>query len=111
MYSSILFILREVFPTYSSWQYVRISAKLEIGYLVVSIFNVIMEDTTWYFAEQERQVVDNGVKRVSAQLVDNGVKRVSAQVVDNGVKRTHITETQGIYYTAPYGQNKLEIYQ
>ena len=49
--SSLAFILREIFPLYSSWKYANVAEKYEIGYLIISIVKCILEDLSWYFAE------------------------------------------------------------
>ena len=63
--SCLLFTLREIFPLYSSWQYKNISDKYEIGYLIISIFNSVLQDTTWYFKETA-STDDLSTQRISA---------------------------------------------
>jgi hypothetical protein len=63
LYCCILFILRDLFPAYDSWRYEKVSQKFEIGLQIVSLFNAVMEDTTWYFMEE--CVESSDAKRVS----------------------------------------------
>jgi hypothetical protein len=50
--SSVLFIIRELFSSYSSWRYSNIDQKLQIGNKIIIILNTIMEDIMWYNEEQ-----------------------------------------------------------
>lgn len=50
----VTFILRELFPAYSSWRYVRIDQKFQIGLRSLQIFNTIMRDITWSHLQASR---------------------------------------------------------
>ena len=63
--SSIMFILRELFSSYSSWRYANIDHKLQIGNNILKIFNAIMEDLTWY--NQECDVASESKARAEAR--------------------------------------------
>ncbi|KAI8620211.1 nucleoporin subcomplex protein binding to Pom34-domain-containing protein [Chytriomyces sp. MP71] len=44
--SCVKYIHSEVFPTYNSWRYAKLSDKLNIGLKVLQIFNVVLRDFT-----------------------------------------------------------------
>ncbi|KAJ3039934.1 hypothetical protein HDV00_011600 [Rhizophlyctis rosea] len=56
LYSSVVYIHREIFPTYSGWRYVRISDKIDIGLKILQIFNMILRDTTWVREDRRANV-------------------------------------------------------
>ena len=47
LYSCIVFIHSDIFPTYSSWRYESIQDRLDIGLGVLNICNLILSDYTW----------------------------------------------------------------
>jgi hypothetical protein len=53
LFSCIPFVLREIFPVYGGWKYVRIHEKFEIGLIILQILTLIVRNTRWYFMEQD----------------------------------------------------------
>jgi hypothetical protein len=76
LHCSLVFILSDIFPSYDSWRYEKIYQKFEIGLLIVSVFNAVMEDTTCYYTEERQKhpcniqklVIESFVERPSYQL-------------------------------------------
>ncbi|KAJ3000393.1 hypothetical protein HDV02_005753 [Globomyces sp. JEL0801] len=65
LYSCITFIIRDVFPVYASWRYVHIHQKFQIGLIILTILNNIMNDTTWYFEQIDESHKEKSEKKVS----------------------------------------------
>jgi hypothetical protein len=64
IYNSLVFILRDIFPTCSSWRFVHIYEKFQVNLVIMQILNCIMDDTSWYHFERER-TGDDGEVRLS----------------------------------------------
>ncbi|KAJ3286954.1 hypothetical protein HK104_008803 [Borealophlyctis nickersoniae] len=47
LYSSIVYVHREIFPTYNLWRYVRVADKMAIGHKILQIFNSVTRDSSW----------------------------------------------------------------
>ena len=58
LYSCILFIHADIFPTYSSWRYESIQDRLDITVGILNIFNMILSDFTW--ASEDNSTVTLG---------------------------------------------------
>ena len=79
LYSSVLFIVRDVFSTYNSWRFVQVHEKFRITLLVLEILDHVMQDTTWYHFELKRKDDDKSLQLSSAQklLLDTYVLNAS----------------------------------
>lgn len=78
---SIIFILRELFVAYSTWRYINIDHKLQIGNNILKIFNAVIDDTVWYNDQNDQAQKNTTSASITQTLIfESFTKRGTYQI-------------------------------
>ena len=70
LYSCLVFINTELFSTYASWSYEHIQDRLDIGHSIMTIYNLVLCDSTWTKSPNEMSSSMTELSDVREYLVE-----------------------------------------